>query len=269
MPNTIRRPELLPPPPFCLTIAGLDPSGGAGATADLRVFRRVGVYGLSAFTALTPQNTRGVIGIHPVSKVALEEELQAVFSDFPVAAMKTGQIPNRELALVIAKALETNKAPLVIDPVMLPTRGRWLVEKEAVAVLRDKLLPLAALITPNLGEAAFLVGHPIRNRAEMEQAARELVPAMTQAVVLTAGDGLDEGAWDLFYDGSELHWLKTKRRQVGDVHGSGCHHSAAVAAYLARGESRLTAVRSAKKLLTHLIDKALIDPSGQMKVIHS
>lgn len=269
MPRIVSAPKILPTPPFCLTIAGLDPTGGAGATADLRVFRRVGVYGLSAFTALTPQNTRGVIGIHPVSKEALQEELQAVFSDFPVAAMKTGQIPNRELALVIAKALEKTNAPLVIDPVMLPTRGRWLVEKEAVGVLRDTLLPRAALITPNLGEAAFLVGHSIGNRAEMERAARELVPAMTQAVVLTAGDGLAEGAWDLFYDGTELHWLKTRRRAVGDVHGSGCHHSAAIAAYLARGESLIIAVRSAKKLLTHLIDKALIDPTGQMKIIHS
>ena len=97
MPQTKQPAPSRPTPPFCLTIAGLDPSGGAGATADLRVFRRVGVYGLSAFTALTPQNTRGVIGIHPVSKQALEEELEAVRADFPLAALKTGQIPNREI----------------------------------------------------------------------------------------------------------------------------------------------------------------------------
>ena len=103
----------------------------------------------------------------------------------------------------------------------------------------------------------------------MERAARELVPGMTRAVVLTAGDGLAEGAWDLFYDGRELVWMKTRRRLVGDVHGSGCHHSAAIAAYLAKGESLVNSVRCAKKLLNSLIDKALIDPNGQMKLIHS
>jgi len=258
-----------PAPLFCLTIAGLDPTGGAGATADLRIFRRLGAYGLSCLTALTPQNTRGVKGIHPASKAALKQELDSVFEDFKIAAAKTGQIPNKELAQAIVQKLKANPLPLVVDPVMLPTRGMWLVEKDAVAYLRKNLLPLAAVITPNLEEAAWLADMTITTMADMEAAAARLVPTVTKAVVLTAGDGLREGAWDLFYDGHHIEWMKTPRRAVGDIHGSGCHYSAALCAHLAKGLPLLDAVKATKRLLTRLIDHDLIDPTGQMKIFHS
>ncbi len=256
-------------PPFCLTIAGLDPTGGAGATADLRVFRRLGRYGLTALTALTPQNTRGVKGIHPVSAKALRQELTAVFEDFPVACAKTGQIPNRDLAREIVKALKAHPIPLVIDPVMVPTRGMWLVEKEAVAYMKRNLLPLATLITPNVEEAAFLAEIPIENLADMERAARLLVPKITPAVVITGGDSVEEGALDLFYDGETQHYFKARKRPVGDIHGTGCHFSAAVCAFIAGGLSPFEAVGRAKQTLTALIDRALIDPTGQMKILNS
>ena len=263
------RPLLHPTPPFCLTVAGLDPSGGAGATADLRVFRRLGAFGLAALTALTPQNTRGVKGIHPASPAALRQELDGLFEDFPVAAAKTGQIPNRELAGIVVRKLERHPLPLVVDPVMVPTRGRWLVEKDAVAYMKKRLLPLAAVITPNLPEAEWLSGVPIRSLADMERAVRALVPAQARAVVLTGGDGVTEGAYDLFFDGETLRWFKTRKRPVGDIHGTGCHYSAALCAFLAQGRPLPDAVARAKRLLTSLIDQRLIDPTGRMKVLHS
>lgn len=257
-------------PPFCLTIAGLDPTGGAGATADLRVFRHLDCVGLCALTALTPQNTRGVKGIHPVSREALRQELSAVMEDGVPAAAKTGQIPNKELAEEIIRVLRRYPLPLVVDPVMVPTRGRWLVEKEAVATLRRRLLPLAAITTPNCEEAAWLADMPsVRTPAEMEAAARRLVPGLCPAVVITGGDGPDGGAWDLFFDGKTLRWFKAARRPVGDIHGSGCHYSAAVAGYLARGETLVEAVAKAKRLISGFIDRRLLDPTGQMKILFS
>lgn len=255
--------------PYCLTIAGLDPTGGAGATADLRVFKRLKTYGLSAFTAMTPQNTRGVKGIHPVSTTALKQQLKAVFEDFKITAAKTGQIPNKELAKIIVAEVKKNPLKLVVDPVMLPTRGRWLVEKDAVAYMKKYLLPLATVITPNTDEAAFLANMEISTTADMLKAAEILVPKVCNAIIITGGDTIKEGAIDLFYDGQNVQWLKAKKRAVGDVHGSGCHFSAAIAAHLALGEPLDEAVNRSKRLLTRLIDNKLLDPSGQMKIINS
>jgi len=256
-------------PPYCLTIAGLDPCGGAGATADLRVFRRLKTHGLSAFTALTPQNTRGVKGIHPVPAKALKQELQAVFEDFTIAAAKTGQIPNKELAKIIVAEIKKNPVKLVIDPVMLPTRGRWLVEKDAVKYIKRYLLPLATVITPNTDEAGFLAEMEIATKADMQKAAEILVPQTTGAVIITGGDKIKEGAIDLFFDGEKMRWLNAKRRAVGDIHGSGCHFSAAIAAYLAQGSTLEQSVVKSKKFMTNLIDHKLLDPTGQMKLLFS
>ncbi len=255
-------------PPFCLTIAGLDPSGGAGATADLRVFRRLDTTGVCALTALTPQNTRGVVGIHPVSAKALSEELACLFDDFPIAAAKTGQIPNRELAKLVVKQLRKTPVPLVIDPVMVPTRGMWLVEKDAVDYMRRYLLPLAAVITPNVEEASWLAQMEIRNREEVRKAARILVPKLTQAVVITGH--MEAGkVFDYFYDGEQERWLGTPMRDVGDIHGSGCHYSSILCAYLGHGLPLAEAVAKTKRTINTLIDHWLLDPTGQMKMLYS
>ena len=255
-------------PLFCLTVAGLDPSGGAGATADLRVFRHLGTFGLSAFTALTPQNTRGVKGIHPVSQEALSQQLSCLFEDFPIAAAKTGQIPNRELATIVHRFFKKHPVPLVIDPVMVPTRGRQIVENDAIDEMKRHLLPLATVMTPNVEEASWLVGSEIRSRHEVEAAGRKLVASHGAAVVITGW--MENGCvMDCLASPEELRWFKCRERPVGDIHGSGCHYSSILCTQLAEGKPLSEAVHATKKILTRWIDQHLIDPTGQMKMIFS
>ncbi len=255
-------------PPFCLTVAGLDPSGGAGATADLRVFRHLGTFGLSAFTALTPQNTRGVKGVHPVEKEALKQELSCLFEDFPIAAAKTGQIPNRELAKVIIRYFKKHPLPLVVDPVMVPTRGRKIVENDAIEEIKHGLLPLATVLTPNVEEASWLAGMDILSRSDVERAGRKILENQGAAVVVT---GWMENGWvmDCLVRRDEIRWYKSRLRPVGDIHGSGCHYSAILCAQLARKIPLPEAVQRTKRILTRWIDKRLIDPTGQMKILFS
>lgn len=237
--------------------------------ADARVFRRLECYPTSAVTALTPQNTAGVKAVHPVEPAALRQQLEAVLQDLPVRAVKTGQIPTRRLAMAVVAQMRKHPIPLVVDPLMAPTRGRRLVDPDAAAYMRRHLLPLASLATPNISEAAWLSGVEIQSRSDMERAAQILTPKRVPAVVITGGDGLEEGAWDLFFDGDDMRWFKAKRREVGAIHGTGCHFSAAVCAYLALNHSLPEAVKKAKAFLGSLIDKRLIDPSGKMKVFFS
>ncbi len=256
-------------PTYCLTIAGLDPICGAGMAADLHVFQRLETYGLAAITAVTAQNTGGVVSFHPVENRAFSKQLEAILADFNPHAAKTGQIPTREIARIVARFVRKHPMTLVVDPVMAPTAGLPLVEESGVDYMIRHFYPLARILTPNLTEASRLANMTISAPDEMERAARVIVPGICPAVVVTGGDTSTETASDLFYDGKQTVWLHARRRNVGPIHGTGCHFSAALCAYLALGMDLLPAVRRAKRFLTGLIDRRTFNPNGRMNLIRS
>jgi len=234
--------------PVALTIAGSDSSGGAGIQADLKTFAALGVYGASAITALTAQNTRGVTGIHAVPAGFVTAQIDAVFSDLAVGAVKIGMVAQAASIDAIAAAL-TRWGPrnVVLDPVMVATSGDRLLAAEAVEALREKLIPMASVITPNLPEAAALLDEPIAtSEAGIESQGQRLLALGCRAVLIKGGHG--EGAESTDYlvsvDGSLA--LAAPRVATGNTHGTGCSLSSAVAAGLARGEALELAVRNAK-----------------------
>ncbi|HEU4699088.1 MAG TPA: bifunctional hydroxymethylpyrimidine kinase/phosphomethylpyrimidine kinase, partial [Gemmatimonadales bacterium] len=186
-----------PTPPIALTIAGSDSGGGAGIQADLKTFHQFGVFGTTAIVALTAQNTRGVRGVHPVPAAMVLAQLAALAEDLPPAALKTGMLAESALVRVVARAIADYRwGPLVLDPVMVSTSGHRLLTADAERVLRDALLPLAAVVTPNLDEAAILVGRPVRDPDAMEDAGRRLLALGAKAALvkgghLPAGDAVD------------------------------------------------------------------------------
>jgi len=223
---------------FCcaLTIAGSDSGGGAGIQADLKTFAAHGVHGLSAIAALTAQHTRGVTAVHLPPPDFLRAQLDAVFDDFNITAIKIGMLANAEIIHCIADAMEQHPSPLIVlDPVMVATSGAKLLEDSALAALRERLLPLADLVTPNLPEAELLLGHPLTTSAEMDTALPALRALGARAVLLKGGH-LDEGAEviDRFDDG-EVSVRFTHRRRNLEAHGTGCTLSSAVAAQLCLG----------------------------------
>lgn len=238
------------PFPNTLTIAGFDGSGGAGLQADLKTFSALGCYGTTVLTALPVQNTQGVRAIYDIPVKCVQEQLQAIVDDIPIHAIKVGMVQRREIIEAIAPLLT---GPLVLDPVMVAKSGDFLLQPDAVQAMRERLFPLAILITPNLPEASTLLGRPISTRSQMEKAAQELLKLGPQAVLLKGGH-LEENCDDCFCTKNELHWLCQKRIETQNTHGTGCTLSAAIAAFLAHGSSLLQAVTQAKDYLT----KALI-----------
>ena len=256
-------------PVFCLSIAGFDPSGGAGLSADLRVFRHFGIAGLAAATAITPQNTRGVRSVHPVSGMVLREQLKLLVQDFPIAAVKTGQIPSLETAKELHRFLKNYKGVLVVDPILRPSRGNALVAEDAALFVKTRILPMATLVTPNRHETEALCGFPIRDKLEMENAAQVLVPRFGRAILLKGGHGSGLKSDDLLFDGENFHWFSAKRLNIGEVHGTGCHLSAAICAELAKGNSLPFAVRKAKRYLFRLLSERTYASELGMKLIVS
>lgn len=252
-----------------MTLAGFDPCGGAGATADLRVFKRIGAYGISALTAITPQNTHGVRAVHPLSPLIFRRQLKALLDEFTPSAAKIGQTPTKAIAKEIRRGLNDRSFPLVLDPMIYSTSGKRLVEPDAPGYMKRYLLPLATVITPNISEAAFFAGTDIVDRRTMEKAAMAIVPRMAKAVLITGGDGPADGAHDLLFDGADFKWLKAKRRNAGAIHGTGCHFSAALTAYLAMGLDLEKAAMMSKRFIAGLIEKQLMDTGGPAKLIHS
>ena len=236
--------------PAALTIAGSDSSGGAGVQADLKTMLALGVYGMSAITALTAQNTTGVAAIFKSSPDFLAAQLDSVFADIPPAALKTGMVFSADLIEVTAAKLKEHQAKnIVTDPVMVATSGARLLTEDAAAALQEKLLPLATLITPNLPEAEALTGVEIHNKADMEKAAR-LLQEKSGTSVLCKGGHRFEDADDLLLFGEETIWLRERHIENPNTHGTGCTLSAAIAAYLAKGEKLPTAVKKAKEYVT-------------------
>ncbi len=242
-----------------LTIAGSDSSGGAGIQADLKTFTVFRVYGMSAITALTAQNTRGVTGIMPVPPDFVRAQIDAVASDIGIDAAKTGMLANRAIIAAVAAAVRAHRiAPLVVDPVMVAQSGAALLEADARAALRDELLPLASVVTPNAPEAAALLDMPVTSLADLREAASRLVALGARAALVKGGHlTSDAEAVDVLHDGHALHELRAPRLSVRHTHGTGCMLAAALTAGLAQGRPLLDAVQRAKRFICAAIAAGL------------
>ena len=232
---------------IALTIAGSDSGGGAGIQADLKTFQRFGVFGTSAITAVTAQNTRGVTRWEPVSVQMVRAQIDAIAEDLMPAAVKTGMLGNAAIASLVAASVRDHSFPnYVLDPVMVATSGDILLERDAIAVIRNELIPQAALVTPNLHEAAILTGETVDDEDAMARAAETLVSEMGAQAVLIKGGHLQAGdrVVDILYDG-DVRAFRGKRIDTSNTHGTGCTLSAAITAQLAKGESMHAAVRRA------------------------
>jgi hydroxymethylpyrimidine/phosphomethylpyrimidine kinase len=243
--------------PVALTIAGSDSGGGAGIQADLKTFAVLGVHGTSAITAITVQNTVGVTDVLELPARLIQEQISAVVEDIGVQAAKTGMLSSPEIIEVVAASITQYRLRnLVVDPVMVAKGGAKLLRDDAVDALRKLLLPLAAVVTPNLPEAEVLLGRRISSLPERHQAARELVALGARAAVVKGGHA-ERDVIDVYWDGSELVELSAERIATSNTHGSGCVFSAAIAAGLAMGKEPLTAVRDAKAFITQAIANSL------------
>ncbi len=240
---------------IALTIAGSDSGGGAGIQADLKTFSALGVFGCSVITALTAQNTLGVQGIHGIDPAFVRQQMDSVLGDLAVAAVKIGMLGTPEMIAAVADGLASWRPRwIVLDPVMVAKGGDRLLQDDAVAALRERLLPLASLITPNLPEAAALLGEPpATDRAAMAAAADRLQRLGPAAVLLKGGHLGGPDSPDLLLHGGAVHWLEAPRLPTLHTHGTGCTLSSAIAALLARGWPVRRAVMDAKAWLTAAI----------------
>lgn len=256
------------PPPIALTIAGSDPSGGAGIQADLKTFHAFGVYGTAVITSLTVQNTCGVRERSDVPPHLVVAQLAAVQDDLAVAAAKTGLLPTVEQIEALAAHLALRPLPaLVVDPVLVATSGHELTAGGAVDAIRRRLLPLATLVTPNLPEAEALTRRSVRSLAAMRDAARALVD-LGAAAALVKGGHLEHSATDVLLVGGRYLELATPRLPLGPAHGTGCSLSAAVTAGLALGQTLETAVSRAKAWLTKALAAAPAIGHGHRPIDH-
>jgi len=244
--------------PIALTIAGSDSSGGAGIQADLKTFAALGVYGASVITALTAQNTQGVTGIHQVPAEFVTAQIDAVFSDLAVGAVKIGMVAHPPVIDAIVAGLRRwSPKHVVLDPVMVATSGDRLLATEAVDALRTKLIPLASVITPNLPEAADLLGEGVAtDEAAVEQQGRRLLALGCRTVLIKGGHGAGAESIDYLIDASGVAALAAPRVATKNTHGTGCSLSSAIAAELAKGEDMASAVRNAKTWVSAAIAAA-------------
>ena len=254
--------------PRALTIAGSDSGGGAGIQADLKVFTALGVYGMSALTAITAQNTQGVRRIDTLPPAAVTSQLEACLDDIGADAAKTGMLSSPSIVGAVADTCRRyGLKQLVVDPVMVAKSGDYLLEREARETLREQLLPLAMVVTPNLHEAAVLAEMEVTCLSEMKEAARRIHAAGPKIVVVKGGH-LQDQPLDLVYDGSEFRQLKGRRIETENNHGTGCSFSAAITSGLALGLKPLLAIRAAKRLLTWGLKESLDLGSGHGPTNH-
>jgi hydroxymethylpyrimidine/phosphomethylpyrimidine kinase len=257
------------PLPCALTIAGSDSGGGAGIQADLKTFAALNVHGTSAITCLTAQNPKGVRGIQAGTVAIVSQQIEAIFEELPPAAVKTGMLYSAPIIQAVADLLDRPKAPpLVVDPVMVATSGARLLKPAAIRSLCDRLLPLASLITPNLHEAEILTQRPLKSVEDLRTAARLLHQQFGCAVLLKGGHlkGLRE-AVDIYYDRNEELLLTAPFIRHVSTHGTGCTYSAAITAWLARGQTLPEAVKRAKFFITGAIAGA--QRAGRHSVLNS
>ncbi len=235
-----------------LTIAGSDPSGGAGIQADLKTFHQRHVYGMAVITLLTVQNTRGIRQVDVLKPALVVRQLEAVLEDIPPQAVKTGALGNAAVIRAVAGCAKKFRCPLVVDPVMISKHGAPLLQAEATRIFVKELLPLATLVTPNLPEAAALSGIRVHDPESMEKAARRIAEMGAKAVLVKGGH-LRGAALDLLYHNGRVKVLTAPRVRTHHTHGTGCTYSAAITAELAKGKSLLMAVSIAKRFVTAAI----------------
>jgi hydroxymethylpyrimidine/phosphomethylpyrimidine kinase len=250
---------------IAVTIAGSDSSGGAGIQADLKTFAALGVYGASVIAALTAQNTKGVTAIHDVPADFIAAQIDAVFSDLDVDAVKIGMLSQTSAIKTVAKGLARHKAKnIVLDPVMIASTGTALIAADAVEALRSELIPCALVVTPNLAEAAALIGASLaRNEQEMEMQARKILALGARNVLIKGGHGQGAESVDLLIGQGEVIRLSAKRIATKNTHGTGCTLSSAIAAGLAKGLDLAAAAHDAKAYVT-----TAIAATDQLKVGH-
>jgi hydroxymethylpyrimidine/phosphomethylpyrimidine kinase len=238
--------------PIALTIAGSDPSGGAGLQADLKTFHQFGVYGEAVVTLITVQNTLRVSRVECLPADLVVEQIRAVLEDVRPQAAKTGALGNRAIVEAVAEAAAEFDFPLVVDPVLISKHGAPLLAEDARAALIERLIPRAALLTPNLHEAATLAGFPVRDPDQMRRAA-EAIAKLGARAVLVKGGHLETGATDVLLADGRFYEFPAPRIATRHTHGTGCTYSAAIAACLARGLGLPDAVRAAKAFITEAI----------------
>lgn len=241
-----------------LTIAGSDPSGGAGIQADLKAFAANGVYGMAAMTALTAQNTQGVTGVELVQPAFVKAQIEAVFADVRVDAIKIGMIATADIAWAVAEALSDRQdIPIVLDPVMVAKGGASLLQDDAMDALRRALVPLATVLTPNLPETGRLLQKPeARNRDEMAAHARKLADLGPHVAMVKGGHLKGNESPDVLWDGASLHWFEGGRTATKNTHGTGCTLSSTLAALLAKGLAPSDAAAEAKRYVSGAIAAA-------------
>ncbi len=241
-----------------LTIAGSDSSGGAGIQADLKTFQALGVFGTSAITAITVQNTRGVYNIQEIDPQIVHDQITCIFDDMEIGAVKIGMVSSIPLIEAIAKALKSVGAnEVVLDPVMISKSGYALLKEESREALVEKLFPLARVVTPNIHEAEALINSPIKSIEEMKEAAKEILKLGAPCVVVKGGHLSGDQATDVIYDGNEFKKLVSPYIETRNTHGTGCTFSSAIAAFLARDFDFFNAVTEAKTYITGAIAHSL------------
>jgi hydroxymethylpyrimidine/phosphomethylpyrimidine kinase len=243
--------------PRCLTIATSDSGGGAGIQADLKAFARLGCHGMSAIVALTAQSTTEVRAVHEAPPDFIRAELEVLWDDIGVDAAKTGMLFGRAIIETVAGFLEEHSVPLVVDPVMVAASGAKLLQDDAVSVLVERLFPLATVVTPNLHEACALAGVPYSDDASRQELAEAIHALGASAVVVTGGHGSDAVDW--LFDGRRHVQIPVERHGDLATHGAGCTHSAALTAFLARGESLEDAARGAAQIASEAVRSGLAE----------
>ncbi len=254
-------------PPILLTIAGFDPSCGAGVAADLKTFAAHGCYGVAAITSLTVQNTQGVEAVHNTPSAELREQLEVLAKDGEIAAVKIGMLGNRGNAVVVAEFLDAHKFALVVhDPVMKSSSDSELLDAGGVKYVATELLKRASVITPNVPEAEILTGITIKDVADMEAAARKLVEMGAKAVIVKGGHM--EKATDVVFDGQDIHQLGGDKVKFENTHGTGCTFASALTAQMAAGRGLVEAATLAKAYVMKAIEKAYPVGKGRVPLDH-
>ena len=251
---------------IALTIAGTDPTGGAGIMADLKSFQARGVYGMAVVTSVVAQNTIGVQKIHNVPLDILDAQLNSVFSDITPNAIKTGMLANVEIMEVVKKYLSEDIA-YVVDPVMVATSGAKLISDEACEVLIEKLIPLARVITPNIPEAEYISGETIKSTEDMERVAKQIGDKHGVAVLLKGGHSISD-ADDVLYENGNFRWFKGERINTSNTHGTGCVLSSAIASNLAKGMELEDAIVRAKEYISGALASGLDLGAGSGPLDH-